>query len=292
MSESNPEIGQSVDVGGIRTNYHDLGAGFPLLMIHGSGPGVSGYVNWRTVMNPLAADRRVIIPDMVGFGFTDRPEGQRYDVDTWVDQAIGLLDALGIAQADIVGNSFGGALALKIAIRHPSRLRRIVLMGSAGIDFPLTEGLDAVWGYEPSLANMRKLLDIFAFDRSLVNDDLARLRYQASIQPGFQESFSAMFPSPRQRWVEALASDEAQIRAIPHEVLVIHGREDQVIPLESSVRLTGLIARAQLHVFGGCGHWTQIEQAARFTRLVQDFLGEAAANEPLVQVSAAEAALA
>ncbi|MCK9260017.1 MAG: alpha/beta fold hydrolase [Azoarcus sp.] len=292
MSEHNPEIGRSIDVGGITTNYHDLGAGFPLLMIHGSGPGVSGYVNWRTVMKDLAANRRVIIPDMVGFGFTDRPEGQVYDVDAWVDQAIGLLDALGIAQADIVGNSFGGALALKIAIRHPSRLRRIVLMGSAGIDFPLTEGLDAVWGYEPSLANMRKLLDIFAFDRSLVNDDLARLRYQASIQPGFQESFSAMFPAPRQRWVEALASDEAQIRAIPHEVLVIHGREDQVIPLESSVRLSGLIARAQLHVFGRCGHWTQIEQAARFTRLVQDFLAEAAAEEPLAQVSAAEAALA
>jgi len=292
MSEHNPEIGRSIDVGGITTNYHDLGAGFPLLMIHGSGPGVSGYVNWRTVMKDLAANRRVIIPDMVGFGFTDRPEGQVYDVDAWVDQAIGLLDALGIAQADIVGNSFGGALALKIAIRHPSRLRRIVLMGSAGIDFPLTEGLDAVWGYEPSLANMRKLLDIFAFDRSLVNDDLARLRYQASIQPGFQESFSAMFPAPRQRWVEALASDEAQIRAIPHEVLVIHGREDQVIPLESSVRLSGFIARAQLHVFGRCGHWTQIEQAARFTRLVQDFLAEAAAEEPLAQVSAAEAALA
>jgi 2-hydroxymuconate-semialdehyde hydrolase len=292
MSEHNPEIGRSIDVGGIRTNYHDLGAGFPLLMIHGSGPGVSGYVNWRTVMKELAADRRVIIPDMVGFGFTDRPEGQVYDVDAWVDQAVGLLDALGIAQADIVGNSFGGALALKIAIRHPSRLRRIVLMGSAGIDFPLTEGLDAVWGYEPSPANMRKLLDIFAFDRSLINDDLAQLRYQASIQPGFQESFAAMFPAPRQRWVRALASDEALIRAIPHEVLVVHGREDRVIPVDSSIRLASLLARAQLHVFGRCGHWTQIEQAARFTRLVQDFLAEAAAEEPLVPVSTAEAVLA
>lgn len=291
MSESNPEIGRSIDVGGIRTNYHDLGAGFPLLMIHGSGPGVSGYVNWRTVMNPLAADRRVIIPDMVGFGFTDRPEGQVYNVDAWVDQAIGLLDALGIAQADIVGNSFGGALALKLAIRHPTRLRRIVLMGSAGIDFPITEGLEAVWGYEPSPANMRRLLDIFAFDRSLISDDLAQLRYQASIQPGFQESFSAMFPAPRQRWVRALASDEAQIRTISHEVLLVHGREDRVIPLQSSIRLTSLLPRAQLHVFGRCGHWTQIEQAARFTRLVRDFLSEASADEPLAPVLA-EPALA
>lgn len=280
MSQGNPEIGRSVDVGGLRTNYHDLGNGAPLLMIHGSGPGVSGWVNWRMVMNDLARDRRVIIPDMVGFGFTERRPGQNYDVDTWVEQALGLLDALDLPQVDIVGNSFGGALALKLATRHPQRLRRIVLMGSAGLRFPITEGLEAVWGYEPSLENMRALLDIFAFDRGLVNDELARLRYQASIQPGFHEAFSAMFPAPRQRWVDALASDEADLRAIPHETLLIHGREDRVIPLDSSVLLTRLISRAQLHVFGRCGHWTQIEQAARFVRLVSDFLGEAAADEP------------
>ncbi|MDO9599174.1 MAG: alpha/beta fold hydrolase [Azoarcus sp.] len=280
MMQSNPEIGLDIDVGGIRTNYHDLGSGFPLLLIHGSGPGVSGYVNWRTVMNELARERRVIIPDMVGFGFTERPAGQRYDVDVWVAQAIGLLDALGIEQADIVGNSFGGALALKLAIRYPKRLRRIVLMGSAGLSFPITEGLEAVWGYEPSLAAMRQLLDIFAFDRGLVSDDLARLRYQASIQPGFQEAFAAMFPAPRQRWVDALASDEGLLRAIPHETLLVHGREDRVIPLESSIRLASLISCAQLHVFGRCGHWTQIEQAARFVRLVGDFLAEAQPDEP------------
>ncbi|THF62155.1 alpha/beta fold hydrolase [Pseudothauera rhizosphaerae] len=281
MNQNNPELGRSIAIHGVRTNYHDLGQGFPLLMIHGSGPGVSGYVNWRTVMQPLAEERRVLIPDMVGFGFTERPPGQRYDVDVWVDQAIGLLDALDLPQADIVGNSFGGALALKLAIRHPQRLRRIVLMGSAGLDFPITDGLEAVWGYEPSPENMKRLLDIFAFDRSLVTDDLARLRYEASIQPGFQEAFAAMFPAPRQRWVKALSSAEEDIRRIPHEALLIHGREDRVIPLQSSVALAGLLTRAQLHVFGRCGHWTQIEQAARFTRLVRDFLGEAGADEPL-----------
>lgn len=280
MIQSNPEVGLDIDVGGIRTNYHDLGCGFPLLLIHGSGPGVSGYVNWRTVMNELARDRRVIIPDMVGFGFTERPAGQRYEVDAWIEQVIGLLDALGIDQADIVGNSFGGALALKLAIRYPTRLRRIVLMGSAGLCFPITEGLEAVWGYEPSPAAMRQLLDIFAFDRGLVSDELARLRYQASIQPGFQEAFAAMFPAPRQQWVDALASDEDLLRAIPHETLLVHGREDRVIPLASSIRLASLISHAQLHVFGRCGHWTQIEQAARFIRLVGDFLAEAQPDEP------------
>jgi 2-hydroxymuconate-semialdehyde hydrolase len=183
-----------------------------------------------------------------------------------------LLDALGIEQTDLVGNSFGSGIALALAIRHPERVRRLVLMGSVGVPFPISAGLDAVWGYTPSIANMRRLLDLFAFNRELVNDELAELRYQASIRPGFQESFSAMFPAPRQRWVDALASSEADIRAIRHPSLVIHGREDQVIPLQTSLTLANWIDNAQLHVFGRCGHWTQIEHSQEFVRLVADFL--------------------
>lgn len=280
MSNTHPEIGQTITAAGIATNLHDLGSGFPVLLIHGSGPGVSAYANWRLVMPELAKQARVIAPDMVGFGFTERRAGQAYNMDVWVAQAIGVLDALGIEQADLVGNSFGGALALALTIRHPQRVRRLVLMGSVGVPFNLTEGLDRVWGYEPSLANMRELLDWFAYDRGLVNDDLARLRYEASIRPGFQESFAAMFPAPRQRWVDAMASAEADIRAIAHQTLVIHGREDRVIPLSNSVTLADWIVRAQLHVFGQCGHWTQIEHAGRFARLVGDFLREAQADEP------------
>lgn len=280
MSNTHPEIGQTLTAAGIATNLHDLGSGFPVLLIHGSGPGVSAYANWRLVMPELAKQARVIAPDMVGFGFTERRAGQAYNMDVWVAQAIGVLDALGIEQADLVGNSFGGALALALTIRHPQRVRRLVLMGSVGVPFNLTEGLDRVWGYEPSLANMRELLDWFAYDRGLVNDDLARLRYEASIRPGFQESFAAMFPAPRQRWVDAMASAEADIRAIAHQTLVIHGREDRVIPLSNSLTLADWIVRAQLHVFGQCGHWTQIEHAGRFARLVGDFLHEAQADEP------------
>ncbi|KAI5916092.1 alpha/beta fold hydrolase [Thauera sp. 2A1] len=280
MSISSPEIGRSIVAAGIRTNYHDVGDGFPLLMIHGSGPGVSAWANWRLVMPELAKRSRVIAPDMVGFGFTERPAGQKYDMDVWVEQAVGLLDALGIERADLVGNSFGGALALALTIRHPQRVRRLVLMGSVGVPFEITEGLDAVWGYEPSFENMRRIMDYFAWDRSLVNDELAKLRYEASIRPGFQESFSAMFPAPRQRWVDAMTSSEADIRAIPHETLVIHGRDDQVIPLSTSLTLANWISRSQLHVFGRCGHWTQIEHSARFARLVGDFLAEAQADEP------------
>jgi 2-hydroxymuconate-semialdehyde hydrolase len=271
---ANPEVAQSIRAAGILTNYHDVGEGRPALFIHGSGPGVSAWANWRLVMPACAERLRVIAPDMVGFGFSERPEGITYNMDTWVGQAIGLLDALDIEQADLVGNSFGGGLALALAIRHPKRVRRLVLMGAAGVPFELTPALDAVWGYTPSFENMRKMMDTFAFDRSLVNDELAKLRYEASLRPGVQESYAAMFPAPRQRWVDALASRETDIRAIPHEALIIHGREDQVIPLSNSLTLAQWIDRSQLHVFGRCGHWTQIEHAARFARLVTDFFTE------------------
>ena len=277
---SNPEIAGSVMAAGIRTNVHDVGSGHPVLLIHGSGPGVCAWANWRLVMPELAQQARVIAPDMVGFGFTDRPEGQPYNMDAWVAQAVGVLDALGIEKTDLVGNSFGGALALALTIRHPERVRRLVLMGSVGVPFQITKGLDDVWGYEASFENMRRIMDVFAYDRNLVNDELARLRYEASIRPGFQESFSAMFPAPRQRWVDAMCSAEADIRALPHQVLIVHGRDDQVIPLSTSLTLSQWIARSQLHVFGQCGHWTQIEHSARFARLVRDFLAEAGPAEP------------
>lgn len=122
---------------------------------------------------------------------------------------------------------------------------------------------------------MRKIMDYFAWGRSLVNDELAQLRYEASVHTGFQESFSAMFPAPRQRWVDTMASREQDIGALPHHTLPL-----QVIPLSTSLTLPQWIERSQLHVFGQCVHWTQIEHAARFSRLVCDFLAEAGPDEP------------
>jgi 2-hydroxymuconate-semialdehyde hydrolase len=270
-----PEIGREINAAGYRTNLHDLGEGFPVMMIHGSGPGVTAWANWRLVMPELARNRRVIAPDMLGFGYSERPADQTYNRERWVKHAIGVLDELRLEQVDLVGNSFGGGLALALAIEHPQRVRRLVLMGSVGVSFPITRGLDEVWGYEPSLETMRQLMDVFAYDKSLLTDELAEMRYQASVRPGFQESFAAMFPAPRQRWVDNLASREEDIRTLPHETLILHGREDEVIPLQASLKLAELIDRAQLHVFGRCGHWTQIEHASRFSRLVNDFLSEA-----------------
>jgi 2-hydroxy-6-oxo-octa-2,4-dienoate hydrolase len=275
MTEADrPEIGTTVDAGGIKTNYLEAGSGAPVVLIHGSGPGVTAYANWRLVLPVLAERFRVLAPDMAGFGFSERPEKTDYGVDLWVEQLVGFLDALGIDRASVVGNSFGGAIALRLAAHHPDRVGKLVLMGSMGIDFPITEGLDRVWGYAPSFENMRKVLDVFAYDRKLVPDELAEVRYRASMQPGFQESYASMFPAPRQRWVDAMQTPDDQIRALTHQTLIVHGREDQVIPVDNSLRLMRLVENGDLHVFAHCGHWVQIERSADFNRLVGDFLAD------------------
>jgi pimeloyl-ACP methyl ester carboxylesterase len=273
MTETDrPEIGSTADAGGVKTNYLEAGTGQDVVLIHGSGPGVTAYANWRLVIPTLAERFHVIAPDMIGFGFTERPHDVSYDVDTWAEQVVALLDELNIRKASLVGNSFGGAIALRAAARYPDRVDNLVLMGSMGVDFPITEGLDRVWGYEPSFENMRKVLDVFAYNRELVPDELAEVRYRASMQPGFQESFSAMFPEPRQRWVDAMRTPDDQIRALPHRTLIVHGREDQVIPVDNSIRLMSLVENGDLHVFAHCGHWVQIERSADFNRIVGDFL--------------------
>jgi pimeloyl-ACP methyl ester carboxylesterase len=271
-----PEIGATADAGGIKTNYLEAGQGPDVVLIHGSGPGVTSYANWRLVIPALAEEFHVIAPDMVGFGYSERPGNVEYGVQTWADQVVALMDTLGISNASLVGNSFGGAIALRIAAQHPDRVNKMVLMGSMGVPFQITEGLERVWGYTPSFENMRKVLDVFAHSRELVNDELAEVRYRGSIEPGFQESFSAMFPAPRQRWVEAMCTPEDEIRKLPHETLIIHGREDQVIPLETSLRLVQLLDRGDLHVFAHCGHWSMIERNHEFNRLVSEFFNRRA----------------
>jgi 2-hydroxymuconate-semialdehyde hydrolase len=272
----NPEVGRNVQIGPVSTNYHDIGQGAPVLLIHGSGPGVSAWANWRLPLQALSPHFRCLAPDMAGFGYSTVPQGYAFSREAWLEQLLGFMDAAGVAKAHVIGNSFGGSMALALAIAAPERVDRLVLMGSVGVPFELTAGLDAVWGYEPSFEAMQAIMRIFAHDQSLVGDDLVRMRFEASAQPGVQESYAAMFPAPRQRWVDAMAHAEADIRAIGHKTLLVHGRDDRVIPLSTSLTMNQWIDDSELHVFGRCGHWTQIEHADRFGRLVADFLGAGA----------------
>ncbi|WP_045520680.1 alpha/beta fold hydrolase [Neobacillus niacini] len=261
-----------LDVKGINTHYHESGQGEPVLLIHGSGPGVTAWANWRLIIPKLSKNFHVFSPDIVGFGYTDRPENMEYGVETWTQHLIGFIEKIGKGKVHIIGNSLGGALALHIAKKRPDLVGKMVLMGAAGIKFPVTYGLDKVWGYEPSIANMKRLLEIFAYNQEFATDELAKLRYEASIQPGLQEAFSKMFTEPRQPKLDALALPADEIKQIQHQVLLIHGKNDIVVPYkETSLRLLEILPNSELHVFSNCGHWTQIEKKDEFSQLCENF---------------------
>jgi 2-hydroxymuconate-semialdehyde hydrolase len=275
QAKASPEIGKSIQVGNIKTNYHEAGSGEPVILIHGSGPGVSAWANWQFAIPYLAERFHVFAYDQIGFGYTDPAPNQHYSLQLWTEHLLNFMQAVGVKRAHLIGNSMGASVALAAAVDQPEVTNRLVLMGPMGVHFQLKpgEGLDAVWGYTPSVENMRRLIDIFAYDPGkFPTDQLAEMRYQASIRPGAQEAFSSMFPQPRQEQVEALAAYENRLSQIQHQTLIIHGREDRVIPLETSLKLLNVISNAQLHVFGHCGHWTQLEPRDAFNRLVREFL--------------------
>ncbi len=272
QTSTTPEIGKSIRAGGVMTNYHEAGSGTPVILIHGSGPGVSAWSNWRLAIPSLAERLHVFAYDQIGFGYTELPDKHDYNLEHWTDHLLSFMQAVGVEQAHLIGNSMGAAVALAAAVTHPDRVNKLVLMGPMGVSFPITEGLDTVWGYTPSIAHMKQLIDIFAYNRKLVTNELAEQRYRASIRAGMQEAFSSMFPTPRQQGVDALAAYEERLPKVQAQTLIFHGRDDRVIPLVSSEKLLNILDNVQLHVFSHCGHWTMIEHAAAFNRLTRDFL--------------------
>jgi pimeloyl-ACP methyl ester carboxylesterase len=267
-----------LDVAGVATAVIDTGtpagaAAPPALLLHGSGPGVTATANWRAIIPALSGSRRVIAPDQLGFGGTATGERRTYGRTAWTDHALALIDTLGTGTVDIIGNSMGGAIALSIAAARPEAVRRLVLMGSMGVAMALPPGLDQVWGYTPGMEQMRRVIGLFAHNRDLITDELVELRYRASLDPPVRDSWAAMFPRPRQRWVDDLALSGAELAAIGAPVLLVHGRDDRVVPWRSSsAQLLELLPDARLHVLSGCGHWTMIERTADFLAVVQPFL--------------------
>lgn len=267
-----PHDGKTIVAGGIRTHYLDIGVGAPLLLLHGSGPGVSAWANWQSNVGALAEQHRVLAPDLVGFGDTERPDDIHYSLQTWTDHVWAFLDALDIERVSVVGNSLGGRIAIELA-RRPERLDRMVLMGSPSVGMKPTEGLSALREYAPSEENMRALLrNWMVADPALITDELVRTRYRASIAPGAFEAYRGMFFSPHHAGTQ-LAMTEEQVRAISTPTLILHGRDDKVVPVEMAWSMVHLLADADLMVFSKCGHWAQIERCSDFNGVVAGFLG-------------------
>lgn len=272
MNSENPERGETIDIGGCKVNYLDSGQGETVILLHGSGPGVTAYANWRLLIPVLENNFRVLAPDVVGFGYTEHPHDFEYTLPNWIEFTIRFMDALDIEKASFVGNSFGGALSLALAAKYPERVDRFVMMGAAGIKFEITEGLRKVWGYKPSFEAMRELMNTFAFRGDLVSDEIVQSRYEASMRPGYQEAYDCIFPEPMQEKLDGLRLPEGEVKQVKHPVLLVHGREDVIVPLDCSIRANQLLHNSDLHVYSNCGHWTQIERAEEFGLLVCEFL--------------------
>ena len=275
---SRPEIGKSIKTGNFTTNYLEVGenvGGVPLLFIHGSGPGVSAYANWRLVLPLVEETNHAYAMDMIGFGYSDKPTGDEvdYGIDLWTQQIVDFIDAIGVEKVNLVGNSFGGSLAFSVALKYPEKVNKIITMGAMGTQGDIPYGLNEVWGYEGTKEHMAELIDLFTFNKKFASDELTQVRYEASMEPGFHESFSSMFPHPRQASVDDLSFPDEDFKTIQHNTLLVHGREDKVVPVENSLRLIHLLPNSELHIFGGCGHWTQIEKSQEFADLLNNFAG-------------------
>jgi 2-hydroxymuconate-semialdehyde hydrolase len=267
-----PEIGKSVTAMGLKTNYLEMGEGKPIVLIHGSGPGVSAYANWRLILPKVSRYARVIAVDMAGFGYTELDPDATYTIEYWLEHLTAFLDALGIERASFLGNSFGGVLATHFALRHPERVERIAMMGSNLLPFEITPALDKLWGqHELSREVMTEHMRFFPWDQSIITEDLVTSRLNACARPDYQAAFASMFPAPRQTSVEALALSEEQLATLQCEALLLHGREDIVVPADVSIRAHRAIPRSQLHMFGQTGHWVMIERTETFCAMIEQF---------------------
>jgi 4,5:9,10-diseco-3-hydroxy-5,9,17-trioxoandrosta-1(10),2-diene-4-oate hydrolase len=258
--------------------YLDIGRGEPVVMIHGGGPGASGGSNYGRNVSALSAKYRLIIPDLPGYGGSDKYkiDGPRYAA--YAKAMVGLLDVLKIPGAHFVGNSLGGGTAIKVALDTPQRVNKLVLMGPAGVATAYSkvpsEGARKIFQYYggdgPSRAKLKEFLEIMIYDASNLTPALIEERYQASIAPDLLANpplgKGGEIPILEELW------RDPRLAKLEHDTLVLWGREDRVNPLYTGDILVNQLPNAQMVTFTHCGHWVQWERAAAFNAIVAAFL--------------------
>ncbi len=279
------ETSRFADTAMMRLHYHEAGSAsavqLPVVLLHGGGPGASAWSNFGRNL-PAFADRfRTLMPDQPGFGRSDAPavEGNYF---TFSARALAsLLDKLGIDQVHLVGNSLGGGTAVRFALDYPDRAGKLVLMGPGGLSLNVfspdpTEGVKRLAEFGappgPSKEKLAAFLRTLVFNQKLVTDELVDERYQYASTP---ESLAAMMSMGMSFYDPKFAQDGMlwrEVHRLRNEVLLIWGREDRVNPLDGALVALKQIRKAQLHVFGGCGHWAQLEKFDEFNRLALAFL--------------------
>ncbi|MGH8921921.1 MAG: alpha/beta fold hydrolase [Actinomycetes bacterium] len=263
--------------GGQELHYHEAGEGAPLLLLHGSGPGVSGWSNFRGNLPVFAERFRTLVPDLPGFGRSPRPELDRAYPLVAADAVCRLLDAAGIERAHVLGNSMGGYTALELALAYPERVDRLVLMGPGGLAANVaapepSEGARRLTDFmrAPSREAMVAWVDTMVANKDVVDDELIDERMANATAPGAIESAIHIFLSLAQH--PQPVPLYARLDQIAHPTLVTWGRDDRMVPFDGALFGFRRLPHAELHVFSQCGHWAQVERKAEFERVVTEFL--------------------
>ena len=264
----------------LQLHYNDAGEGAEtVVMLHGSGPGASGWANFNRNVEPLvAAGYRVILMDCPGWSKSNPIvcTGSRSDLNARALK--GLLDAIGLERVHIIGNSMGGHSAVAFALANPARVGKLVLMGggtggpSQFVPMP-TEGIKLLQGLyrDPTIESLKKMMAVFVFDSSSLTEELfqARLDNMLSRREHLDNFVKSMAVNPKQ-----FPDQGARLSEITAPTLVIWGRDDRFVPMDLGLRLLWGMPNAELHIFNRCGHWAQWEHAAKFNRMVRDFLAD------------------
>ena len=268
-------VANYADMGaGNRLHYHDVGSGDPVIFLHGGGQGAGGWTNWQRNLQVFAdAGYRAIAPDAFGYGLSSKPADGNFDFQTLVDCLVKLLDQLGLKQVTLVGNSMGGAMAIRFAQDFPQRVKKLVVMGPGGIGpmerylaMPAIQKLKELGQEEGGFSKdkLRRFLEYMAYSNDDVTDQLVDERYEVACTqpPRVFQTLSIDDLRPRLHLLKTLPT------------MVLWGRDDRACPVESGMEILQECDNARLIVFSQCGHWVQYEKADLFNRLCLDFLQE------------------
>lgn len=264
----------------LRVHYNDCDprtGGEVIVMLHGSGPGASGWANFHRNVGPLAeAGYRVILLDFPGWSRSDTIvcTGSRSDLNGRILK--GLADQLALKRVHVVGNSMGAHSAVAFALANPGAVGKLVLMGggtggvSAFVPMP-TEGIKLVQEVyrDPTIDNLRRMMNIFVFDPSDLTEALfqGRLENLLARRDHLDNFVKSTAANPRQ-----FPDVGPRLGEIAAQTLIVWGRNDRFVPVDVGLRLVAGIPNSELHVFNNCGHWAQWEHHAKFNRMVVDFL--------------------
>jgi len=258
----------------VKIHYNEVGTGdVTIICLHGAGPGATSWGNFSSNIEAFAKDHRVLLVDMPQYGKSAKIAIEYPKLTNIARILRDFMDAIGLQKAHIVGNSFGGQVALKTAIDYPERVGHVVMIGSAPVHHSLfspmpVEGVKLIDGYYkedgPTPAKMKKILQTLVYDSSHLTDEVVQARYEASIDPEIVRV--NLLP----RVAKQVLNDE--FGAVKSPTLVVWGMDDRAGALDVGLLMTRSIPNAQMHIFNKCGHWAQVEHAAAFNQLVLDFI--------------------